>query len=131
MKRLIIMTAVLLLAVPAWTTAAAEEALHPVIRISEVMASNDSVATYPKAGFTDWVEIFNSGDTPVDLSGWGLIIPQERDFQKQTRYYSAFTCMQGGTKKTVPVTLFVARGAPNMIFLKQKSGQQKKRGIRS
>ena len=72
MKRLIIMTAVLLLAVPAWNTAAAEEALHPVILISEVMASNDSVATYPKAGFTDWVEIFNSGDTPVDLSGWGL-----------------------------------------------------------
>ena len=72
MKRLIIMTAVLLLAVLAWNTAAAEEALHPVIRISEVMASNDSVATYPKAGFTDWVEIFNSGDTPVDLSGWGL-----------------------------------------------------------
>ena len=72
MKRLIIMTAVLLLAVLAWNTAAAEEALHPMIRISEVMASNDSVATYPKAGFTDWVEIFNSGDTPVDLSGWGL-----------------------------------------------------------
>ena len=72
MKRFMIMTAVLLLAAVAWNTAVAEEALHPVIMISEVMASNDSVATYPKAGYTDWVEIFNSGDTAVDLGGWGL-----------------------------------------------------------
>ena len=72
MKRFMIMTAVLLLAAVAWNTAAAEEELHPVIMISEVMASNDSVATYPKAGYTDWVEIFNSGDTAVDLGGWGL-----------------------------------------------------------
>ena len=67
-----IMAAVLLLAVMGWSGAIAEETLHPVIIISEVMASNDSVATYPKAGYTDWVEIFNSGDTAVDLGGWGL-----------------------------------------------------------
>jgi len=72
MKRLIMMAAVLLLAAMVWNAAAAEEALHPVVMISEVMASNDSVATYPKAGYADWVEIFNSGDTAVDLSGWGL-----------------------------------------------------------
>ena len=40
--------------------------------ISEVMASNDSIATYPKAAFTDWVEIYNSGSEAVDLSDWGL-----------------------------------------------------------
>ena len=72
MKRFMILAAVLLLAAMAWSAAAAEEALHPVILISEVMASNDSVETYPNAGYTDWVEIFNSGDTAVDLSGWGL-----------------------------------------------------------
>ena len=72
MKRLMIMIAVLLLTAMAWNVTIAEEALHPVIMISEVMASNDSVATYPKAGYTDWIEIFNSGDTAVDLSGWGL-----------------------------------------------------------
>ena len=72
MKRFIIMAAVLLLTAMAWNVTIAEETLHPVIMISEVMASNDSVATYPKAGYTDWVEIFNSGDTAVDLSGWGL-----------------------------------------------------------
>ena len=72
MKRFMIMAAVLLLAAMAWNGIIAEETLHPVIIISEVMASNDSVATYPKAGYTDWVEIFNSGDTAVDLGGWGL-----------------------------------------------------------
>ena len=71
MKRFIIMAAVLLLTVMAWNATIAEETLHPVIMISEVMASNDSVATYPNAGYTDWVEICNSGDTAVDLSGWG------------------------------------------------------------
>ncbi|MBP5726721.1 MAG: lamin tail domain-containing protein, partial [Clostridia bacterium] len=72
MKRFMIMAAVLFLTAMAWNVTIAEEALHPVVVISEVLASNDSVATYPKAGYTDWVEIFNSGDTAVDLSGWGL-----------------------------------------------------------
>ena len=67
-----IMAVVLLLTAMVRNAAIAEETLHPVIMISEVMASNDSIATYPKADYTDWVEIFNSGDTAVDLSGWGL-----------------------------------------------------------
>ena len=70
MKRFILLTAALLLAA-AWHPAAAEEP-QPVIMISEVMTSNDSVKTYPEAGYTDWVEIFNSGGTAVDLGGWGL-----------------------------------------------------------
>ena len=40
--------------------------------ISEVLASNESIATYPDAAFTDWIEIYNSSDTMVDLSGFGL-----------------------------------------------------------
>ena len=72
MKRFMIIAAVLLLTATARNAVIAEEALQPVIMISEVMASNDSVATYPEAGYTDWVEIFNSGDTAADLSGWGL-----------------------------------------------------------
>ena len=40
--------------------------------ISEVMASNNSVSTYPKAENTDWIELYNSGNETVNLSGWGL-----------------------------------------------------------
>ena len=78
-----IMAAVLLLAAMARNAAAAEEALHPVILISEVMASNDSVETYPEAGYTDWVELFNSGDAAVDLGGWGLSDDPEKPLKWQ------------------------------------------------
>ena len=78
-----IMAAVLLLTAMAWNVTVAEEALHPVIVISEVMASNDSVETYPKTGYTDWVEIFNSGDADVDLSGWGLSDNPEKPLKWQ------------------------------------------------
>ncbi|MBR6165827.1 MAG: CotH kinase family protein [Clostridia bacterium] len=83
MKRFMIIAAVLLLTAMAWNVAIAEEALHPVIMISEVMASNDSVATYPKAEYTDWVEIFNSGDDAADLSGWGLSDNPEKPWKWQ------------------------------------------------
>ena len=42
------------------------------VYITEVMASNDSVTTYPNEGNTDWIEIYNSGTQTVDLSGYGL-----------------------------------------------------------
>lgn len=42
------------------------------VYISEVMASNDSVSTYPNAGNTDWIEIYNAGQESVDISDWGL-----------------------------------------------------------
>ena len=40
--------------------------------ISEVLASNQSVDTYQGAAKTDWIELYNSGTSTVDLSGWGL-----------------------------------------------------------
>ena len=83
MKRFMIIAAVLLLTATAWNVATAENAPHPVIMISEVMASNDSVATYPNAGYNDWVEIFNSGDAAVDLSGWGLSDNPEKPLKWQ------------------------------------------------
>ena len=40
--------------------------------ISEVMASNDSTSTYAGAGYTDWIEIYNSSSAVADISNWGL-----------------------------------------------------------
>ena len=42
------------------------------VYISEVMASNDDVATTAGAAFTDWIELYNSSAEVVDLSGYGL-----------------------------------------------------------
>lgn len=40
--------------------------------ISEVLASNNQISTYAGAENKDWVEIYNSSDETVDISGWGL-----------------------------------------------------------
>ena len=42
------------------------------VYISEVMASNDRVTVSSGTPNKDWVEIYNGGTEPVDLSGWGL-----------------------------------------------------------
>lgn len=42
------------------------------VYITEVMASNDSTVVYQNDGFVDWVEIYNSSQSTVDLSGYGL-----------------------------------------------------------
>ncbi len=70
MKRLTFIIGIMLLVFTVWNAAAEE--LNPVIMITEVMADNDSIATYQGAGYTDWIELFNSGSSAVDLGGWGL-----------------------------------------------------------
>ena len=48
-------------------------AMNPVgVYITEVMASNDSTLVYQDDVFVDWVEIYNSSQTIVDLTGYGL-----------------------------------------------------------
>lgn len=42
------------------------------IWISEIMASNSSVITYPNGAETDWIEIYNASAETVDLTNWGL-----------------------------------------------------------
>ncbi len=42
------------------------------VYISEVMASNDTTVTLLGAPYTDWIEIYNSSQETVDLSGYGL-----------------------------------------------------------
>ena len=40
--------------------------------LSEVMASNDSTVIYQDGPYVDWIELYNSGTSTVDLSGYGL-----------------------------------------------------------
>jgi len=40
--------------------------------ISEVLASNDSITVTPNTDTSDWIEVYNSSDQTVDLSGFGL-----------------------------------------------------------
>ena len=40
--------------------------------INELMAANDRTVASPKGKFEDWIELFNRGDRPVDISGFFL-----------------------------------------------------------
>ena len=40
--------------------------------ISEILASNDSGITAEDGQRYDWIELYNSGDSPVNISGWHL-----------------------------------------------------------
>ncbi|HMP73288.1 MAG TPA: CotH kinase family protein [Kiritimatiellia bacterium] len=42
------------------------------VRINEFMASNGSTLSDEDGDFEDWIELFNFGDDPVDLNGFGL-----------------------------------------------------------
>ena len=42
------------------------------IHINEVLSSNDSGAQDEDGDYSDWVELYNAGATPIALAGWGL-----------------------------------------------------------
>jgi hypothetical protein len=67
------------LAVPAnpwvatnWTYSLAPETLFRQIQISEFMADNNRSLNDDDGDSSDWIELFNPTDEPVDLSGWFL-----------------------------------------------------------
>ncbi|NLT03882.1 MAG: T9SS type A sorting domain-containing protein [Bacteroidales bacterium] len=42
------------------------------VRINEIMASNSSTLADEDGEYSDWIELYNSSDTPVNLAGWVL-----------------------------------------------------------
>jgi len=56
------------------TPGASNDGSAPVVGIlviNEFMASNDNIPVPGDNGdFPDWIEIYNTGDTPIDMGGW-------------------------------------------------------------
>jgi spore coat protein CotH len=50
---------------------AAQQAASPVV-INELMPSNKATVTDETGAYSDWLELYNNSDQPVDLSGWFL-----------------------------------------------------------
>ena len=59
--------------------------------INEVMASNSSYPS-PSGGLYDWIEIYNRGSAPIDLSGYGL----SDNVQKPSRWRFPNVVIQPG-----------------------------------
>lgn len=47
-------------------------AAEPTVCINEVCSQNKTCLADSYGEYSDWIELYNSGDTAVDLSGWGL-----------------------------------------------------------
>lgn len=59
-------------ALPDKTAQAAFVTRAPTVIINEVMTANQRGATDSDGDYKDWVELYNSSASAVDLSGWGL-----------------------------------------------------------
>ncbi|MGB9915352.1 MAG: lamin tail domain-containing protein [Candidatus Bathyarchaeales archaeon] len=53
---------------PIFTTASGQPESKGLV-INEFMADNDGAVPGPYMTFPDWIELYNGGDTPIDLSG--------------------------------------------------------------
>jgi hypothetical protein len=51
------------------------------IRINEVMAMNTKTLTDENNEYVDWIELYNAGDIPVNLAGFGLSDREESPFR--------------------------------------------------
>lgn len=54
---------------------------NAAVLLSEIMPVNDSTLQDDLGGFSDWIEITNTGEAAVDLTGWGLSDDPERPFR--------------------------------------------------
>ena len=54
------------------STAVTEISPITAIRINEIMTSNKSALRDDAGLYPDWVELYNAGDHPVDITGWML-----------------------------------------------------------
>lgn len=116
--RLTILTAALMAGGGPFSAPAQE--LHHV-RINEVMSSNGSTLADLASEFGDWIEIYNAGTAPIDLTGWGLSDDPSRPFRwvfprakvPAGGYLLVWATGTQGEKVLAPETLVSARSIWN------------------
>ena len=94
--------------------------------ISEVQASNHAVETYSGAAKTDWIEIFNSGTSTVDLSDWGLSDDLGRGRKWQ---FPKGTAIAPGEYKVILCDKDTAKNSPSQPHTSFKIGRLKQETI--
>ena len=94
--------------------------------ISEVQASNHAVETYNGAAKTDWIEIFNSGTSTVDLSDWGLSDDLGRGRKWQ---FPKGTAIAPGEYKVILCDKDTSKNSPSQPHTSFKIGRLKQETI--
>lgn len=62
------------------------------LHLNEILSSNETTLADENGDFEDWIEIYNSGDEPVNLSGFGLSDDEDEPF----KWTFPDTTLQGG-----------------------------------
>lgn len=70
-----------------------DEARSQQIHLNEVMASNSSIIADEDGDYGDWIEIYNSGETPISLDGYGL----SDDYDSPFRWVFPDTTLDAGS----------------------------------
>ena len=94
--------------------------------ISEVLASNNGVATYDGAAKTDWIEIYNSSTEVVDISDWGLSDDLGRGRKWQ---FPKGTYISPGEYKVIQCDKDTAKNNPAQPHTNYKIGRLKRETI--
>ncbi len=68
---------------------------RPAVVINEVMASNTKTFADPQGDFDDWIELYNAGDTPVDLTG--MYLTDDPAVPRKWRIPAGLPGLRGGT----------------------------------
>ncbi len=68
---------------------------RPAVVINEVMASNTKTCADPQGDFDDWIELYNAGDTPVDLTG--MYLTDDPAVPRKWRIPAGLPGLRGGT----------------------------------
>jgi hypothetical protein len=55
--------------------------LQATISINEIMSSNNSIIADEEGEYADWIELYNYGKDPINLTGWGLTDNYEKPFK--------------------------------------------------
>ncbi len=76
----------LLVSSPGWS--------KPAVVINEVMASNTKTLADPQGDFDDWIELYNAGDTPVDLTG--MYLTDDPAVPRKWRIPAGLSGLRGG-----------------------------------
>ena len=61
-----------LVVVPIWLLAETTPTVGQGVVLSELMAASQNQFADDDGDFPDWLELHNSGEAPVDLTGWSL-----------------------------------------------------------
>lgn len=51
------------------------------VHLNEILSSNETTLADEDGDFEDWIEIYNSGDEPINLSGFGLSDDEDEPFE--------------------------------------------------